>query len=707
MVTRIPTRRRRFLLGIPAGLIAAACGSPAHARCDELIPAAAARASPRPVTAEDILRLREIGQPDGFAHRQPTPLAVSPDGREVAFVLARADADANVYCRALVVVPADGGGAPRVLADAGEMILNETATRGSMITVGYVQPTAPLWSPDGQWVVFLRREGGSTRLWRVAAGGGEPRVMTPAGEDVEAFAFSADGSRLVIGTRPGRVRAEQATDREASGGWLYDARIVPNMGPRPQVPAGLPLVATAVDPATGVPLAAMPQDQAVLDAAIAAQSQPADTSSRGRRAWVEPQDARPLSPVRLHVEDGRGGRLTCGDQACDDGIYGTWWDPAGREVRYLRKEGRAEERTALYRWTPGRARPRAVFSTTDVLLGCVPSASALLCLREGSTTPRHVVRIDPEDGSSRLLWEPNPEFANIDLGRVERLHWRNEAGREGWGDLVLPPGYRAGTRLPLVVVQYHSDGFLRGGVGNEYPIFAFAARGFAVLSVERAPYVAADLAGIESWDEFNAAGLRNWAERRNQLSSLLAGVDMVVERGIADRARIGITGLSDGASTARFALINSDVFAAASISSCCVDAQTSMVYAGIAYADQTRGWGFPPATRPDPDFWRPYSLALNAARLDRPLLMQLADAEYLFGLESFSTLREHGQPVELHVFPGEYHMKWQPAHRRAIYERNLDWFSFWLQDRVDPDSAKAAQYRRWQEMRARRARTSP
>ena len=182
---------------------------------------------------------------------------------------------------------------------------------------------------------------------------------------------------------------------------------------------------------------------------------------------------------------------------------------------------------------------------------------------------------------------------------------------------------------------------------------------------------------------------------------------MVVERGIADRARIGITGLSDGASTARFALINSDVFAAASISSCCVDAQTSMVYAGIAYADQTRGWGFPPATRPDPDFWRPYSLALNAARLDRPLLMQLADAEYLFGLESFSTLREHGQPVELHVFPGEYHMKWQPAHRRAIYERNLDWFSFWLQDRVDPDPAKAAQYRRWQEMRARRARTSP
>lgn len=659
------------------------------------------------MTADDILRLREIGQPDGFAYRQPSPLAMSPDGRHVAFVLTRANAGTNDYCRGLVVMPTDGRAAPRMLADAGEMILNETATRGSMITVGYVLPTVPLWSPDGRWIVFLKREGGNTRLWRVPAIGGEARAMSPPGDDVEAFAFSRDGGRLIIGTRPGRRQAQQATDREAAAGWLYDARIVPNMGPRPQVPAGLPLVATAVDSVTGAPLAPAPQDQAMLEAAIAAQAQPADTSPGGRRAWAEPQDAKPLSPVRLHVEDGNGGRITCRAESCDDGIYGLWWDPTGREVRYLRKEGWAKERTVLYRWTPGQHRPHAILSTTDVLLGCVPSASALLCLREGSTTPRHLVRIDPADGRSRLLWEPNPEFATIELGRVERLHWRTEAGRQGWGDLVLPPGYHPGARLPLIVVQYYSDGFLRGGVGNEYPIFPFAARGFAVLSVERAPYVAADLAGIDTWDEFNAAGLRNWSERRNQLSSVLAGVKMAIARGIADPARIGITGVSDGASTARFALINSNMFAAASISSCCVDAQTSMVYAGIAYADLTRQWGFPPAANPDPEFWRPYSFALNAARLDRPLLMQLADAEYLFGLESFSALREQGQPVELHVFPGEYHMKWQPAHRRAIYERNLDWFSFWLQGRVDPDSAKAVQYRRWQEMRARRAKAGP
>lgn len=47
------------------------------------------------------------------------------------------------------------------------------------------------------------------------------------------------------------------------------------------------------------------------------------------------------------------------------------------------------------------------------------------------------------------------------------------------------------------------------------------------------------------------------------------------------------------------------------------------------------------------------------------------------------------------VFPDEYHLKWQPAHRLAIYDRVLDWFDFWLRGRVDPDPAKTKRYSRW------------
>lgn len=701
-----PRASRRSLLMLGASLLAGT-GAPALAACNDLLPdPSRPMAVSRPVTAEDVLRLREIGQPDGSSYRQPSPLAVSPDGREVAFILTRADADTNTYCRAVVVMPLSGG-APRHVADAGEMILNEMAGRGSLLTVGYVEPTTPLWSPDGRWIAFLRRENGTTRIWRVDSEGGEPVALSPPETNVEAMAFSADGRRLIFGTRPGLDHARQAIDREAREGWLYDERIVPNMGARPRLPAGMPIIASAIDPARGTALHEIESDQTQLDAAMCARTQPSTIAPNGRRAWVAPQDDRPKSPARLFVEARDGRQTLCAAANCDGGVFGVWWDETGDELRFMRREGWAQEETVLYRWTPGRAGPRAVLRTTDVLLGCVPEAGNLLCLREGSAVPRHLVRIDPLSGGSKPVWEPNPEFAGLALGTVERLRWRNAAGRPAWGDLVLPPGYRPGTRLPMVVVQYRSEGFLRGGTGNEYPIYAFAARGFAVLSVERASYVAEGVRGIANWDAFNAANMRDWGERRSLLSSLLTGVNQVIDRGIADPARIGITGLSDGASTARFALINSNLFAAASISSCCVDAQTATVYAGPAYARFARRLGYPPLTQPDPEYWRAYSAALNAERLDRPLLMQLADAEYLLGLETFAALREHGQPVELYVFPNEFHMKWQPAHRRAIYQRNLDWFGFWLQGHIDPDPAKAAQYRRWEEMRARRPGSAP
>jgi hypothetical protein len=33
--------------------------------------------------------------------------------------------------------------------------------------------------------------------------------------------------------------------------------------------------------------------------------------------------------------------------------------------------------------------------------------------------------------------------------------------------------------------------------------------------------------------------------------------------------------------------------------------------------------------------------------------------------------------------------------QREIAERNLDWFEFWMLDRVDSAPAKREQYRRW------------
>jgi hypothetical protein len=54
-------------------------------------------------------------------------------------------------------------------------------------------------------------------------------------------------------------------------------------------------------------------------------------------------------------------------------------------------------------------------------------------------------------------------------------------------------------------------------------------------------------------------------------------------------------------------------------------------------------------------------------------------------------------------FPDEHHVKWHPAHRLAIYQRNLDWFDFWLRGRERGCAGCDAQYARWRDLRARAA----
>lgn len=692
-------------LGVP---ICCLLGAPmAMASCGDLVPGPEDQpAASRIVTADDLLRMRDIGHPDGAYLKFPTPLALSPDGRSLAFILNRADPESNVYCRALVVVGLDGGRRASMLDQGGDLItmtgIMPDAHGGSLMRSGTPVVVTPVWSPDGQWIAYLRRDHGVTQLWRVPidgkAGGSEQAApVTRSPVDIERFAWSPDSRHLIYAARPGLAEGEKFIDREGRSGWLNDARMVTNYGARPLVSAAFPEVVSITDLDGSTNRSADPKEASLLP--NRQQSLPSARSSSGLRLWTEHTSGNPNSPLRLVAEDGEGKRIDCAGHDCMGHIYRLWWDEDGRSLIILRREGWNQGQMGLMRWMPDTGAFHRILLTNDVLLGCLPRRKTLVCNSENATTPRHIVEIDLKSGKQRLVYDPNPEFRSLRLGTVTRLTWSNDIGLPAWGDLVLPPDYKPGTKLPLVIIQYHSNGFLRGGTGDEYPVFAFAARGFAVLSFERPPAYGSDNPDLHDDDEVLKAGIRNWNERRNILSSLVTGVKAVLALGVVDPARIGITGLSDGASATRFALVNTRLFAAAAISTCCADNNAMMNAGGVGFADFERSVGYPPTIARDAGFWAPYSMALSATRMDRPLLMQLADREMTLSLETFTALREAAQPVEMYVYPDEYHNKWQPAHRRAVYDRNLDWFSFWLQGRIDPDPAKVEQYARWEVMK--------
>jgi hypothetical protein len=103
--------------------------------------------------------------------------------------------------------------------------------------------------------------------------------------------------------------------------------------------------------------------------------------------------------------------------------------------------------------------------------------------------------------------------------------------------------------------------------------------------------------------------------------------------------------------------------------------------------------------------WKMVSAALNSESFHAPVLLQLPEQEARRIPELYARLTEGTTPAELYAYPDEDHLKIQPRHRLAAYQRNLDWFRYWLQDYSDPDPAKEPQFARWDRLRERWKKT--
>lgn len=560
---------------------------------------------------------------------------------------------------------------------------------------------APKWSADGQWVAFLRRDKGVTQVWRARRNGKGAEPVTRSTIDVVDFTWAAQDEGIVYAASPALAVAEKAIEDEAYQGYLVDDRYLPIASLRPYVRG------TVSNEVFFQRLGSNDLRRASEDETVRLNAPQHPTAPKGAQrpvrsgnavAWTIRSDIADIaSSTMIEGRGGSGRSFRCDAAACQ-GAIGLWWMADGVSLIYLKRDGVRDGQTELYIWNPDAGEPRRVLKTTDIFVSCQPVRRSLVCGHEGATQPRRIVSIDVYSGAITPIFDPNPEFRTIKLGQVERLEWASVLGVSTFGDLVLPPDYKSGERLPLVVVSYQSRGFLRGGTGDEYPIYPLAAQGFAVLSFQNPP--GAEIQnGMPSWAEANRQNLHNWAFRRNVQASIDAGLDLMIKRGIVDPRRIGITGLSDGASTVVFAVLNSNRFSAAAISTCCHEPSTSDFLSGPVASREMERLGYPTMRHPVDQFWDAVSFRASGRSVQTPLLMQLADREALLALEGFTALKEKKRPVELYIFPDEYHVKWQPAHRKAVYDRSIDWFRFWLKNEIDPASTKATQYQRWEGLR--------
>ncbi|WP_176590665.1 Atxe2 family lasso peptide isopeptidase [Sphingobium sp. EM0848] len=655
----------------------------------------------RALTAADLVSLRDIG-PANNELPEHSLFAISPDGRAVALQLRQAIPETNSYCLGMFVVPLRPGAIPQPVDLGGDLIRATLDGFGkSGMPSGIPLPITPQWSNDGKSILFLKRENGPTQIWLARTDGSDSHAITRTDIDIEAFRLLPNGKTLIYSTRPALARTREQINIEGRTGYHYDDRYSPVASNRPIAKDGLPSAFTALDLSSGTERPASDAERAVLET-------PAPRSPRGDEnalmsanppdAWLSTMGSTALIPVTRPTVRSRDGTAThCPAESCANAIGPIWKTAHKNSVRFLRREGWANSLTGIYEWNLVNNRVRRLYQTQDYLVDCQPLGDDLLCAREQSLVPRHLARIDLKRSQVELLFDPNPEFANLTLGKTERINSLNDLGLQSFEDLVYPVGYQPGRAYPTIVVQYISRGFLRGGTGDEFPIQLYSNAGYAVLSVQRPRPVGLD-GSAKDQDEANAKNLVGFADRRSTLSSIEVALNELVRRGIVDRKSIGITGLSDGSSTVQFAALHSDLFAAGAVSACCWDPIQDIVF-GPATTAMLHRIGWPKLIDDNPDFWSQVSLARNPRKVRFPLLFSSSDDELLSALQSYTALRQARMPVDMFVFPDEYHIKWQPSHRLAVYERSLDWFNFWLKHELPEEGRRQAEARNWEVLR--------
>lgn len=658
----------RFAVTLAVAFLVLASASPALAQAD----------ASDVLTPWDIAQLRAVGS-----------AVASPDGKHVAYTVGiprNALEDDNGAAFSELHVHGPDGSRPYVTGE---------------VNVGSVA-----WTPDGSAIAFLaKREGDEERaLWAIPVAGGEARRVLSHATEVQSFSFAPDGGRVAF-----IATAEEDEGRTESRDKGFDAQVyeeewlpdevwvapledgeageAERLGVEGSIdsvvwsPKGDRLAVTSA-PTSMVDDSYMNRRVRIVNPADGTVTGVIDNPGKlGPVAWspdgkhlalVSGTDINDPSPGRLMVSAATGGALSDLLPDYPGQVEEVAWRDADTLV-YL-----ASKRVHSVLGEVGRdgAGNRELLTGAHVWNDFDLAGDGFVLVGESSQHPRELFRM-AAGGTPERVTDSNPWLADKRLAEQEVVTFAARDGLELDGILIRPLDALEGQRSPLILTvhggpeAHHTDGWM---TSYSQPGQVAAARGFAVFYLN---YRGSTGRGVE----FSKVSQGDPAGK--EFDDLIDGVDHLIEMGLVDKDKVGITGGSYGGyATAWGSTFHTERFAAGVMFVGISDLVSKLGTSDIPYElyhVHARRWP-----------WENWQLMMERSPIHyveqarTPLLIMHGDSDPRVHPSQSLTLYRYlkilgNTPVRMVWYPGEGHGNRNAAARLDYNLRMLRWFEHYLQ----------------------------
>jgi dipeptidyl aminopeptidase/acylaminoacyl peptidase len=633
-------------------------------------------------TPELTFRLKDVGG-----------VQVSPDGKRVAYTVRQAvmDGDKSEYRTHIHLANADG---------------SDTF----QLTQGDKTCDNPQWSPDGTTIAFTSSRSGKNNLWLIRMRGGEAERLTDVKSGVGAFKWSPDGksiaftavdpptpeeekagkekndarvvddnikmSRLyvipVAKDKDGKLEARQLTKGSYSVGgsplagaafdWSPDGKtIVFAHTPTPKADDWTRSDISTIDLVSG--------DVQPLVATAAAETSPLYSPDGKWIAFLQsdtpPTWGRNLTVQMVAASGGKARELA---ETFNRSPNLVGWSADGKKLFYTEAHGTTTRLCAL----PLEGQPEVLSNQQGVLGPVHLNATRTLVGFNYQTAadPSEAFVSSVDRFSPAKVSAVNAGLQKPPLGRTEVQRWKSADGLEIEGLVTLPPGFEQGKRVPLLLVIHGGPAgvFAQSYTGGPslYPLAVFADRGYAVLRCNPR--------GSSGYGQkFRYANYKDWGG--GDYKDLMAGVDRLVEVGIADPDRLGVMGWSYGGYMTSWVITQTKRFKAASVGA---GVTNLMSFTGTADIPGFLPDYFGAEPWDDLEIYRKHSAMFNVKGVTTPTLIQHGEKDERVpisqGYELYNALKRQKCEVKMVVYPRTPHGPQEPKLLLDIMQRNVAWF---------------------------------